>query len=123
MQRRRITWHNQFPDVDFPVWIDVAKLDAAWQLDDGYVGPPGSARPGNQPGKYPRAGKWFEQHLYAYMPVVSPVGDAVSFTDGRHRFAWLRDHEVKALPIVPDARDVAEMRRRFGTRLRVSRLL
>lgn len=120
MRRRRITWHNQFPDTDFPVWIDVSKLDAAWQLDDDYVGAPESGRPGNQPGKYHRVGKWLEEHLYAYMPVVSPTSDAVSFTDGRHRFAWLRDRGVRALPIVTDAGDVAKMRRRFGTRLRVS---
>jgi hypothetical protein len=39
---RVITWQRQWGPDDPVVWVNVAKLDAAWQLDNLYVGAPGS---------------------------------------------------------------------------------
>lgn len=47
----------------------------------------------------------------------------VSFTDGRHRFAWCRDHEVKFLPVsVATKKEEKKFKRLFGTESRCSRM-
>lgn len=52
-------------------------------------------------------------HVY-----VSEDGQ-VSFTDGRHRFAWFRDRGVKAMPVtVATAKEAFVAKRFFGSRRR-----
>jgi hypothetical protein len=53
------------------------------------------------------------------MPVVGMTGNAADFTNGRHRFAWMRDHGVEALPIACEPGEADDLRRRFGTAARV----
>ena len=80
-------------------WVNVAKLDAAWKLDDEcYFIPPG---PYELHSRYGRIPIFLETHKGPiWMPTVSPTaGGAVGFTDGRHRFAWMRDHGVKHMPV------------------------
>ena len=48
--------------------------------------------------------------------------DKVEFTDGRHRFAWLRDHGLQALPVDVGAESDISFRARFETHLRAGRL-
>lgn len=43
-------------------------------------------------------------------------------TDGRHRFAWLRDHGLQALPVEVSTECETVYRTRFETCLRVGRL-
>lgn len=50
------------------------------------------------------------------------TGYAADFTNGRHRFAWMRDHDVEALPIAYEPNEADDLWQRFGTELRVSRL-
>ncbi|WP_375234404.1 plasmid fertility inhibition factor family protein [Burkholderia pseudomallei] len=56
-----------------------------------------------------------------FIPTVSMADGTVSFTDGRHRFAWLRDHGLRALPVEVDQDSVETCRTCFGTTERVGR--
>ena len=74
---------------------------------------------------YKRGGRFlseFAGKLDLYVPTASLVDGKVEFTDGRHRFAWLRDHGLTALPVEVGAECEAAYRRCFETDLRVGRL-
>ncbi len=97
------------------VWIDVAKLDAAWAKDrDFYVGRGGTVSAIK--GRYERFEAWVKGGEAVEMPVVGfGYGDSVAFTDGRHRVAWMRDHGATAIPVVTDADRAKEFETKFGT--------
>jgi hypothetical protein len=118
-KNRIIEWYPMYPDP--VVWISVVKLDASWRRDvTRYVGE-GAIGPGNgYPSRYKKFGEWFAEGHKIWMPHVGITGGHISFSDGRHRFAWLRDHGVRALPVTVSPDIEAEVRRRFGTRSRVS---
>lgn len=119
---RILHWKRQWSDLRI-VWISVAKLDLAWQR-----GPsadyfePGSLDPSY--GRYARIGKLVEVFKgRIWMPTVSPAeGGAVSFTDGRHRFSWMRDYGIKHMPVGTSPCCREELRRLCGTRVRTCRL-
>jgi hypothetical protein len=98
----------------------VFKLDSSWSLrPDEYVGVGGT---GNSIGnRYEKVGNWIKQGKPIWMPMLClPSAEPISFTDGRHRFAWARDHGVTSLPIqVPsaEAKAVGDM---FGTGIYIS---
>ena len=49
------------------------------------------------------ADRWIRKHRRLRMPHIGLDNlGIVSFTDGRHRFAWMRDHGAKALPVSCD---------------------
>jgi hypothetical protein len=104
------------------VWIDVARLDAAWRGSQQYVGFGGQAVPGGsaKPERYEGFGLWLEPGVDVHMPFVSLEDEGVSFTNGRHRFAWCRDHGVAALPVEVCAAELAAFAERFGTKSGVS---
>lgn len=84
--------------------VNVAKLDAAWSKDvDFYVGPNGQ---GGIKSRYPNFGEWLQtaDSMEASEVYVRDNGE-IAFTNGRHRFAWLRDHGVTVMPVAmhPDA--------------------
>jgi hypothetical protein len=114
------------PHIEIPanpwVWIDVARLDAAWRGSGQYVGLCGQALPGGNamPERYERFGLWLNGRDDVHMPFVSLDGEGVSFTNGRHRFAWCRDHGVAALPVEVCEAERAAFAERFGTESRVS---
>lgn len=111
------------PDVVVPdetVWVSVAKLDASWRKHPNeYIGSGGIGQAIGD--RYSRFGAWLQGGEAIYIPQVGLEHDGeIGFTDGRHRFAWLRDHGVMAMPINVDP-DVAEaITKRFGTAERVS---
>jgi len=123
---RIIRWTPEWPD-DVIVWIDVAKLDAAWRLErDFYVGADGYGPRSTSLGKYLRFGRWLRGRRddLVKMPHVSVWKRMVSFTNGRHRFAWCRDHGVRALPVTTSPGEQAlQLRAKFGTALRPSRMM
>jgi hypothetical protein len=102
------------------VAVDVAALDASWRSDTGFYIAPGCAT--NTIGD--RCAR-FRAFLHAtdrgraepiYPPEVGlHPGGFVSFGDGRHRFAVLRDGGVRAVAVSVAPRDVATFRQRFGT--------
>lgn len=75
--------------------LDVAAFDARFAKDEGfYIGPGGHG--GTIGTRYQRVGQFLSQtdRLDAPEVYVGPDGE-VGFTDGRHRFAYLRDQGVK----------------------------
>jgi hypothetical protein len=104
---------------DETVWIAVAKVDASWKKNHAeYVGANGSGAAIGD--RYRQFGIWFEKGEAVWIPWVGLEEGEIGFTDGRHRFAWLRDHGVRAMPIDVDPEIAQEMRRRFGTTERTS---
>jgi hypothetical protein len=85
------------------VWVSIPKVDASWKEDQGYV-PPQAVGSDGLAWRYARFGKWLlssKQQRRVEMPVVGYSGKpcCIGFEDGRHRFAWLRDHGVAAMPM------------------------
>ena len=111
-------WGDQEEDV--VVWVSVLALDAAWKLDnDNYIEPGGKGAAIDD--RYQRFGKWLRQTADPVeLPVVGVENGVVGFTDGRHRFAWLRDQRMSAIPVQVPSDQAREFERRFGTRLRTS---
>lgn len=84
-------------DADPVVWIEPAKLDVVWRLSHDWVGPGGV--PGGLCDRYAKAGRWFAAGNITDMCQIWISKDRIEFNDGRHRFAWLRDHGVAAIPV------------------------
>lgn len=97
------------------VWVDVDKIDQKWKLDRNfYVGPGGSGAAIK--GRYERFDNWIQ----GGQPVeMSEMGmgyrDLPSFTNGRHRLAWMRDHGAKAVPVVTPTAEADRFEELFGS--------
>ena len=121
-----IPWRQTFPHPDWEdpgdavVWVDVASLDSAWRETDQWVSPGGQS--GAQDNRYHRVGEWIEAGKILDMCEIAFDEHSVSFTNGRHRFAWLRDRGVRAMPAQVARSCAAEFEKWFGTPLRSSRL-
>ena len=120
MTRRIIKWTRQWGSPDKIIWVDVQKLNRAWALDRLYFGSVRDKKHKGTRAKYYRFPWWLQgfQGLVC-MPHVAMTGQEISFTDGRHRFAWLRDHGVVALPVSTSPNQSFVLARRFGTKARV----
>ena len=100
------------------VWVDVDKVDEKWKLDRNFhVGPSGTGSA--IAGRYQR----FEEWMKDGQPVeMSEMGlgyrDLPSFTNGRHRFAWMRDHGAKAIPVITPVEEANRFEEKFGSNLR-----
>ncbi|HEX7934262.1 MAG TPA: hypothetical protein VF573_14470 [Paraburkholderia sp.] len=107
---------------DAVIWISVGALDAAWCESDDYVGHGAATSP--HIGRYERFGDFFVGASFIFMPTVSfdDKGE-VGFTNGRHRFAWLRDRGLRSLPIEVPPDQVAAFEARFGTVERIGCVL
>lgn len=104
------------------IWASVCALDAVWRDTTDYVGLNG--RGSNQAGKYQAVGDFLRLAIgtrHIFVPTVSMVGGKALFTDGRHRFAWLRDHGLRALPVEVDEDSVDACKASFETTERVGR--
>jgi hypothetical protein len=107
------------------IWIDVAKLDAMTRLDRGrYVGFAGQ---GGISGKY----EGVDDFIIAdtdrlHMPRVGITstdhGKIAYIRDGRHRFAWMRDHGAQALPVEVEVDEALAVAGLVGTKCRVCRV-
>ena len=96
------------------VWVDVERLDLAWRCTKEYVGLHGTGAAIS--GRYKKFGEWLARAERAVeMPTIRLRDDGqVSFTDGRHRFAWLRDHGLKRIPVAANNESLEPMTTRFG---------
>lgn len=96
---RMVHPHPSWPDVetDPVIWIDPVKFDAVWQQGSQWVGPGGV--PGGHGDRYSKAGRWMLAGNPTDMCQIWINEEGTGFTDGRHRFAWLRDHGVSAIPV------------------------
>jgi hypothetical protein len=108
------------------VWIDVLKLDAMLQIQDNYVGFAG------ENGIHDRY-SGVDEFVWSGKPLSMPQvrihrghekgpDERVYFWDGRHRFAWMRDHGALALPVAALADEAVEIARLVGTKTRICRV-
>ncbi|WP_322080108.1 plasmid fertility inhibition factor family protein [Burkholderia cenocepacia] len=105
------------------IWAAVDSLDVVWRDTPEYVGREG--RGSDQDGKYEAVGEFLRCTIGTraiIIPTISIADGTVSFTDGRHRFAWLRDRGLRALPVEVDQDSAETCRTWFGTTVRVGRL-
>lgn len=99
---------------DAIVWVSVAKIEASFATGDQWIGPRGSGC--GQPSRYASIGRHFISGYPMYMPDISlDEAGQVRFTDGRHRFAWVRDHGATALPVATGPEQAEHLRKLFGT--------
>jgi hypothetical protein len=104
-----------------PVTVLIAALDEAWKaeaLTKGFYIPPGG---GSDKQKYRNAVAFLIraalEGIKVEMPRVEIGADgSVAFTDGRHRFAAMRDMAAKRMPVSIDPTEVKTVRQRFGVK-------
>lgn len=123
MTRMRIDWATHWELRDLPddddavVWLDIKAADACWQKDNLYI-PPGAP---DHRGKYDRFGRWVKDPpVPVEMPHVAVAENgSLSFTNGRHRFAWVRDHGARAIPCTIWRGQARRLVKLAGTTLRL----
>lgn len=119
MTHRNIKWTPQWYYGGKVVWIDVNKLDQAWKRNSLYIGSVRTKQYFNNKPKYYRFGSWISNYRgHVRMPHVHLCGNGVSFADGRHRFAWMRDHGITTLPVTTEPSSALQLARACGTRSR-----
>lgn len=94
------------------VWVDVARAEA--DLADGllYVGRFGA---GGIDDRYQRFGEFAARDEPIEQPrAYIDAADRIAFSNGRHRWAWLRDHGIAEIPVSVRRAQAAEFRRRYG---------
>lgn len=107
------------------VWVDVRKLDASLQLENGhYVGLFGL---GGIAGKYEGVEQFLasgKAGLGMTTVCLRTRGDLrfVGIYDGRHRFAWMRDHGALALPVASLIGEACEVEKLVGSKIRRCRV-
>ena len=89
--------HPNQSDEETTVMVDAAKLDAGWSKDGEYYVPFGEER---KPGARANVEAFLRKGEPVEAPRVTVDADGtVSFTDGRHRFAVLRDLGVDRVAV------------------------
>jgi hypothetical protein len=100
------------------VTVDSNKVDADWSRDkDFYIGGPDSKNViRNRLGsRYDQFGEWFAKGQPVEMSeLYISYYDKPGFVNGRHRFAWMRDHGVVEIPVVVPTEQAEEIKRRYG---------
>jgi hypothetical protein len=111
-----INWAPQWQEAyDTVVWVDVSKADRAWSRDPDYYIPEGGT---GSEHKYRKVGEWLqaEPRRTVWMPHVSLWRYTLHFTDGRHRFGWLRDHGLGTLPVTIAPSQAERLQRWLGAK-------
>jgi hypothetical protein len=123
MTGRIIKWVRQWGGSDRVIWVNVNKLNASWKWERGYYIRRGGRSEVAMPRRYSGVGEWVRLGRKMWMPhICLDQKGNVSFTDGRHRFAWMRDHGVKAIPVTAHPSDAHLIAKRFGSRSRMCHL-
>jgi hypothetical protein len=111
-----------------PVWVDVQKLDAMLPFASNMHHVRFAGENGIR-GKYSGVDKFVRSHrrTAVNMPLVEierackahPDRDIAYIFNGRHRFAWMRDHGAQALPVAVARSEQNEIAQLVGTDARV----
>jgi hypothetical protein len=110
-----IDWVLPKGEIHTPVWASIKLIEERWRhVESDYITPGGGGRSiGN---RYERVGEWVRSKGRLWTPVMClDEADNPSFTDGRHRFAWVRDHQVKVLRIVVPSEQSDDFFRLYGS--------
>lgn len=86
-------------------------MDVAWQQSELYISNGGGWA--GDPECYEKFGKWMERKEPIQIASLGLFDEVIEFNDGRHRFAWLRDHGVKIMPVHVDPDKVELVKSRF----------
>jgi hypothetical protein len=116
-----------FSDPYTSVWVDVVKLDAMLRLPEAKLIYVGFAGENGILGKYKGVDEFVRSGRAMEMSTVgiysAPGGRRIPYIkDGRHRFAWMRDHGARAVPVTvleSEAREIASI---VGTSDRICRV-
>jgi len=118
-----IQWSRQWQVNDPIVWVNVRRLNLSWKRDRAYYVGVGARTNAAKRDRYKRVGDWVKSGREIWMPHVCLAENGhISFTDGRHRFAWMRDHGVKSIPVTTQPKDARRISEQFGSRTRQSHL-
>ncbi len=94
------------------VWINPRDLDRDWQRDTGYYLPPGGEGVAGRRAEFRRFLQT-DDAVEAPRVALGPEGE-VSFTDGRHRFAVLRDDGAARVAVMVPRDQVRDFEARYG---------
>lgn len=115
-------WMFRGMDEEATVWISVRRLDRQWRRSGLYIARRASNRDASKD-RYQRIDAWMrEGRGPLWMSDVHYNNGEVGFTDGRHRFAWMRDHGALALPVTTSISHAHVLQQYFGTRRRECRV-
>jgi len=113
-QRVRFARHPNATRDEIIVMVDPRKLDAAWSADAMYL-PPGGIGATGIPGRREAFTSFLATGKAVQASRVSLDDSGVpAFTDGRHRFAVLRDTGANLVGIMVPKDQADDVRRRFG---------
>jgi hypothetical protein len=120
MRRSEVTeefepsWSDQTFGDDVLVWIDADKINASWSKDGDFYFDHAD-HPNAIAGRIPRFDEWLKQGQPIRAPelCLNAAGD-VFFTNGRHRFVWMRQHGIRHMPVAVPANQAIEFERRFN---------
>ncbi len=103
------------------VQVDVAALDAAWQRDPSRYIPPGGRPDDADRARYERMREFIARARRVGIPIEQPqitvdATDGVTFLDGRHRFAVLRDLGAGRLPVSVERLRAARVKASYGAK-------
>jgi len=117
------SWERGFQhagDPDVIVWVDIDTFDRLWWLSDQYIAKPGDPSD-NQPEKYAKAGRRFLAGEAMCMPEVGlDAQGIIGFSDGRHRYLWMRENGAEAMPVAVSESQAKAVRAMCGSRRRTS---
>jgi hypothetical protein len=105
-----VPFASAYPD-NKVVNVDASKFDKGWQRDQGmYVGKGGE---GGIDGRYDRAQKFFQSGPKKFDAPEASVNDqgGITFVDGRHRYAAMRDAGHEQLPMAMSPESIANARK------------
>jgi len=87
------------------VRVNTSKFDELWQASWQYIGKNGVGQTGS---RYQNFGDYMTAtNDPIYAPTVSIGANSdIDFTNGRHRFAWLRDAGFKNIPVAMDQESI-----------------
>jgi hypothetical protein len=78
-------------------YVDPSAVDEAWRADPDFYIPPGAGT-----GKYEGAVEYLQGARPVEAPSLGVMPDSLGFTDGRHRFAAMRDMGLDRIPVSMD---------------------
>jgi hypothetical protein len=101
-------------DSEIVVWLNVEKIDASFRKDrDFYLDGPDSKNAIGD--RYARFAQWLERGIAVNPPEVHiSAWGSIGFSNGRHRFAWMRNNGVTEMPFVVPKEQAEEIVARFS---------
>jgi hypothetical protein len=106
--------HPAASEQETMVYVDPQRLDQAWAKDTGYYLPPEAVGTSERPGARDGIKQFLGTQRSVEAPRVDLSGGVLSFTDGRHRFAVLRDLDAPSVAVMVPNDQLAQFKGLFG---------